>query len=87
MILVAKNNPSDDLATTGITYFIIPYNCIKIKDDFMHLADGVSTGDGHWLIDHLLTHNTVKRLLDTTEQTSLRGGRGAVIIYCVNTVY
>ncbi len=53
----------------------------------MHLADGVSTGDGHWMIDHLLTHNTVKRLLDTTEQTSLRGGRGAVIVYCVTYLH
>ncbi len=37
-----------------------------------HLTDVVAAGGSDGLVDHLLTHNTVECLLDTTQQTSLR---------------
>ena len=41
-----------------------------------HLTDVVAAGGGDGLVDHLLTHDTVKCLLDTTQhaETSLREG-------------
>ncbi len=37
-----------------------------------HLTDVVAAGGSDGLVDHLLTHNVVECLLDTTQQTSLR---------------
>ena len=42
-----------------------------------HLTDVVAAGGSDGLVDHLLTHNAVECLLDTTQQTSLREGNNA----------
>ncbi len=39
-----------------------------------HLTDVVAAGGSDGLVDHLLTHDAVECLLDTTQQTSLREG-------------
>ncbi len=42
-----------------------------------HLTDVVAAGGIDRLVDHLLTHDAVECLLDTTQQTSLREGNNA----------
>ncbi len=42
-----------------------------------HLTDVVAAGGSDGLVDHLLTHDAVECLLDTTQQTSLREGNKA----------
>ncbi len=37
-----------------------------------HLTDVVAAGGSDGLVDHLLTHDAVECLLDTTQQTSLK---------------
>ncbi len=50
-----------------------------------HLTDVVAAGGSDGLVDHLLTHNVVECLLDTTQQTSLRENKE--ILNTLNTVY
>ncbi len=42
-----------------------------------HLTDVVAAGGSDGLVDHLLTHDAVECLLDTTQQTNLREGNNA----------
>ena len=52
-----------------------------------HLTDVVAAGGSDGLVDHLLTHNAVECLLDTTQQTSLRETMEMnIIIVQYNTV-
>ena len=54
-----------------------------------HLTDVVAAGGSDGLVDHLLTHDAVECLLDTTQQTSLREGnklRNHNIVY-MHAVY
>ncbi len=46
-----------------------------------HLTDVVAAGGSDGLVDHLLTHDAVECLLDTTQQTSLSEENNANDIY------
>ena len=52
----------------------------------LHLTDVVAAGGSDGLVDHLLTHDVVECLLDTTQQTSLREGTKKPK-HCVHAVY
>ena len=55
-----------------------------------HLTDVVAAGGSDGLVDHLLTHDAVECLLDTTQQTSLRETKCSVyttVQYNTMTLY
>ncbi len=59
--------------------FISCYEATHYKDTVIslasgvpHLTDVVAAGGSDGLVDHLLTHDAVECLLDTTQQTSLK---------------
>ncbi len=52
-----------------------------------HLTDVVAAGGSDGLVDHLLTHDAVECLLDTTQQTSLREGTMQMNIQYSTCIY